>query len=276
MLVMSFGALAMATDAGSGSEAATYEDVATVTITKNYKAANGGVSPAETFSFSKLTCTSVSDAAEGVTASNAPVPTIGSITYAEGAATADGTGTGEAKATITLPAYTSVGIYTYTFSEVVPETKTAGVTYNEDTFTLVVTVVEQAGKVRVAAVHCEANPKAGTYGTDPKTDKFDNSYESGTLAVSKTVTGNLGDKSKYFDVTVTFTPAEGETINSTITYTGGKYAEAQTVSGSTATIQVKDGDTVTFANVPEGVTWKVEEADYTGEGYDAATYSKNT
>ena len=62
-------------------------------------------------------------------------------------------------------------------------------------------------------------------------------------------------------------------INSTITYTGGQYSSDVTVANNTATIQVKDGDTVTFSNVPEGVTWTVSEADYIGEGYDAASYS---
>ena len=210
------------------------------------------------------------DAAADVTTANAPVPTIGSVSFGKGDATEDGA---EATAAISLPAYTSVGIYTYKFNEAIPTNKTAGVTYNEDDLYLVVTVVEQNGKVRVAAVHCEGSTDAGEYGVEPKTDKFENTYESGTLAVSKTVTGNLGDKSKYFDVTVTFTAASGEVINSTITYKGGQYTDDVTVADNTATIQVKDGDTVTFSNVPEGVTWAVSEADYTGEGYDAASIS---
>ena len=278
IMVMSFGVITMAAEGDTAADT-TYTDVSSITITKIYKAVNEGVSPAETFAFTELTCTSVTDAAEGVTTANAPVPTIGSIAYADGDATADGTGKGTKTATIALPEYTSVGVYTYTFSEVVPTTKTAGVTYSEGTFTLVVTVLQQDDKVRVAAVHCEANPKTGTYGESPKTDKFENTYESGTLAVSKTVTGNLGDQSKYFDVTVTFAAASGEAINSTITYTGGKYSEAVAVNNNTATIQLKHGDTVTFANVPEGVTWTVEEADYTTEAngkYDAAQYSAST
>ena len=255
----------------------TTTDDTTVTITKTYKASNGGVSPAEEFTFSDFTRVSITenDAATWPETD----PTITSISYAEGEATADGTGTGTKTATLTLPTYTAVGVYTYSFTEAVPTTKTAGVTYNDTTLYLVVTVIEQNGKVRVAAVHCEGSHDKGTYGTAPKTDAFENKYESGTLAVTKTVTGNMGDKSKYFDVTVTFTAASGEAINSTITYTGGKYDQAVTVVNNTATIQVKDGDTVTFANVPEGVTWKVEEADYTTEAggkYDAATYSTQT
>ena len=262
-LIMGMSLTAMADDPA-------YEDASTAEIKKVYVAANEGVSPAETFSFTDLTCISVTDAAEDVTADNAPVPTIGSVAFAEGDATADGA---EKTATITLPKYTSVGVYTYQFNEVIPTSKTAGVTYNETDLFLVVTVIEQGGKVRVAAVHCEGSSEPGEYGVEPKTDEFENTYESGTLAVTKTVTGNLGDKSKYFDVTVTFEAAEGEAINSTITYSGGQYDSDVTVADNTATIQVKDGDTVTFSNVPEGVTWTVSEADYTGEGYDEAVIS---
>ncbi len=270
VLILSLGTVAFA----DGD----YTDVSTITITKHFKDTNGGVSPAETFTFSDFTQVDIKENSAATWPSTKP--TITSIAYSEGNATADGTGTGAATATITLPTYTAVGVYTYSFTEVTPTTKTAGITYNSNTFYLVVTVVQDGTQKRVAAVHCEGSRDAGTYGTSPKTDIFDNSYESGTLAVTKSVTGNLGDKSKYFDVTVTFTAASGETINSTITYTGGKYGNtAVTVSNNTATIQVKDGDTVTFANVPEGVTWKVEEADYTSEAngkYDAATYTTQT
>ncbi len=267
------GGTGTTTGEGAGTAATSYDDATTITITKKYTAVNGGVSPEETFSFSDFTTVDIKENKDATWPE--ALPTITSITYAEGAATADGTGTGTATATITLPEYTAVGIYTYSFSEVTPTTKTAGVTYKGTTLYLVVTVIEQNGKVRVAAVHCEGSRDAGTYGVDPKTDVFENKYESGTLAVSKEVTGKLGDKSKYFDVTVTFAAASGETINSTIKYTGGKYAEAVTVTNNTATIQVKDGDTVTFSNIPEGVTWTVAEADYKDDGY-TTTYDKAT
>lgn len=122
------------------------------------------------------------DAAADVTTANAPVPTIGSVSFGEGDATEDGA---EATAAISLPAYTSVGIYTYKFNEAIPTNKTAGVTYNEDDLYLAVTVVEQNGKVRVAAVHCEGSTDAGEYGVEPKTDKFENTYESGHLLSAK-------------------------------------------------------------------------------------------
>ena len=272
-MVLGMGATVMAAD---GDQQPT--DAGSVTITKIYKAPNGGVSPAETFSFSTLSCIEVKDAAEGVSIADAPIPTIEPVSYTKGEATTDGSGTGTKTAEITLPAvsaFPSVGVYTYKFNE--KAGTTAGVTYKTEDLFLVVTVIQGSdGKLRVAAVHCEGSHNKGTKGVAPKTDTFENVYESGTLAVTKTVTGNMGDQSKYFDVTVTFTAASGEAINSTITYTGGQYEQAVTVENNTATIQVKHGDTVTFANVPEGVTWTVAETDYTGDGYNAATYSKET
>ena len=94
------------------AEDTAYSDTSTITITKVFKDANGGKSPAETFSFSSLTCESVTDAAAGVTKDNAPIPTIGTVEFTEGEATSDGA---KKEATITLPNYTSVGIYTYKF-----------------------------------------------------------------------------------------------------------------------------------------------------------------
>ena len=255
------------------------EDQETVNIKKTYKAVNGGVSPAETFSFSSFTQVSIAE--NDAATWPETLPTITDISYSEGDATSDGTGNGTKTATITLPTYTAVGVYTYSFNEVTPTTKTAGVTYNSDTLYLVVTVVQDGdNKPRVAAVHCEGEISPSYEEGSTKTDEFENTYESGTLAVSKTVTGNLGDKSKYFDVTVTFTAADGEAIKSTIKYSGGKYTTEQTVSGNTVTIQVKDSDTVTFTNVPEGVSYTVVEADYTKkadntEDYDAAVYANS-
>ena len=137
-----------------------YTDMPTITLTKTYNLTNAGtISPAETFAFTALTCTDVADAGVGVTKENAPVPTIGDVAYAQGEA---GSSTATKEITITLPEYTAVGKYTYTFSEI--NKGTAGVTYRPDAIKLVVTVIEQNGKVRVAAVHTEKEgAKSGNF-----------------------------------------------------------------------------------------------------------------
>lgn len=265
-VVMIFS-LATVSFASEDVETPVYEDMETVTVTKTYTATNEGtVSPAETFSFTALTCVSVTDAAKDVTAANAPVPTIGSVDFAAGEASATGEATATKDITITLPEYTSVGIYTYTFSEVVGNT--AGVTYHADPITLKVTVIQgEDGKIRVAAVHTES---AGE-----KSDDFENVYSAGSLAVSKTVTGNLGDQTKDFIVEVTFTAPEGLTVKESITYFDGeeKAIAAGWTGTSTVEIALKHGETVTFENIPYGVAYTVVENDYTGDGYKAAKYT---
>lgn len=265
VLVLSMSTVAFATDV----EEKTYDDMKTVTLTKEYKLTNDGtISPAETFAFSALTCTKVTDAADGVNTTNAPVPTIGSVSYTAGEAGGD---SAKKNITITLPEYTSVGIYTYTFTET--DGGTAGVTYRSEPITLVVTVIEQGGKVRVAAVHTEGACEA-------KSGEFNNKYSAGSLSVKKTVTGIMGDQQKEFTVKVTFTAPAGDTVRGDITYVDG--TETNTIeagegwTGSKEVeITLKHNETVTFTNIPYGVTYTVVENDYTAEengGYDAASY----
>lgn len=266
VLVLSMSTVAFATE----GEENNHTDMSTVTLTKEYKLTNPGTtSPAETFAFSALTCTNVTDAADSVTTANAPVPTIASVSYTAGEA---GGENAKKRITITLPEYTSVGIYTYTFSET--DGGTAGVTYRSDDITLVVTVIEQDGKVRVAAVHTEGE------GVATKSGEFNNEYSAGSLSVKKTVTGIMGDKEKEFTVKVTFTAPEGDSVREAITYIDGNktktIAAGEGWTGSKEVyITLKHNETVTFNNIPYGVTYTVVENDYTGKdngGYDPASY----
>lgn len=260
-LVLSMGAVAFA-------EGTTYTDMSTVTLTKEYKLTNDGTtSPAEVFTFTTLVCTEVKDAGVDVNKDNAPVPTIASVSYNEGEA---GSATAKKDITITLPNYTAVGIYTYTFNEV--DGATAGVTYRSEPIKLVVSVIEQDGKIRVAAIHTENDGGA-------KSSEFNNTYSAGSLAVKKNVTGLLGDQEKEFNVKVTFTAPEGDIVKGDISYTDG--AKSSTIEGGwndskEVTITLKHNETVTFTNIPYGVTYNVVEDDYTDVEngcYDAASYS---
>lgn len=250
-------------------ETKTYPDTSTVTVSKTYKLTNASTkNPAETFEFFGLTCTGVENAAVGITKDNAPMPTLGAVAYEGGEATSKGA---TKNITITLPDYTGVGVYTYTFKEV--DNGTAGVTYYGKDITLVVTVIEQDGKVRVAAVHTEGEGEA-------KSSAFDNVYSAGSLSVGKTVTGILGDKKKEFDVKVTFTAPTGDAVKGDIEYVDGtetlKIAADDWTDGKVEkSITLKDGETVNFTNIPYGVEYVVSESDYTGDGYDAAVYDAN-
>lgn len=256
---LAMGVSVMPAFAASGK---TYADMDSVVIKKNYELANEGTfSPAETFSFD-IEADNVTDASDDITPENMPMPTIGTVSYLRGEA---GSASKTKKIEITLPEYDSVGVYTYIIHEVAGNS--AGVTYYGDAILLRVTVIEQDGKLRIAAVHTEDPESTG----EGKKDDFDNRYSAGELEVHKDVEGIMGNKEKYFEFTVQLTGEEGKTYQDSYAITGGSYdanpASIEIKPGETteATFYLKDGDTIHIENLPYGVEYKVSEtpvADY--------------
>lgn len=239
-----------------------YEDMSRVYLTKNYELANEGtISPAETFEFT-IERDNVTDAGDNVTPENMPLPTIGDVTYAQGDA---GSANKTKQIEIQLPEYDSVGVYTYIIHEVAGNS--AGVTYYGDAILLRVTVIEQDGKLRIAAVHTEDPESTG----EGKKDDFDNLYSAGELEVHKDVEGIMGNKEKYFEFRVQLTGEEGKTYQDSYAITGGSYdanpdsIEIRPGETTEATFYLKDDDTIHIENLPYGVEYKVSEtpvADY--------------
>lgn len=256
---LAMGVSVMPAFAASGE---TYADMDSVVIKKNYELANEGTfSPAEMFSFD-IEADNVTDASDDITPENMPMPTIGTVSYLRGEA---GSTTKTKEIKIDLPKYNSVGVYTYIIHEVAGNS--AGVTYYDDAILLRVTVIEQDGKLRIAAVHTEDPESTG----EGKKDDFDDLYSAGELEVHKDVEGIMGNKEKYFEFTVQLTGEEGKTYQDSYAITGGSY-DANPTSikikpGETteATFYLKDDDTIHIENLPYGVEYKVSEtpvADY--------------
>ena len=256
---LAMGVSVMPAFAASGE---TYADMDSVVIKKNYELANEGTfSPAEMFSFD-IEADNVTDASDDITPENMPMPTIGTVSYLRGEA---GSTTKTKEIKIDLPKYNSVGVYTYIIHEVAGDN--AGVTYYGDAILLRVTVIEQDGKLRIAAIHTEDPESTG----EGKKDDFDNLYSAGELEVHKDVEGIMGNKEKYFEFTVQLTGEEGKTYQDSYAITGGSYdanpASIEIKPGETtkATFYLKDGDTIHIENLPYGVEYKVSEtpvADY--------------
>lgn len=245
-----------------------YTDITKVTINKTYElAGTTGVSPAENFAFT-ITAgwngTYVENPGTGVNNnSSIPVPTIvgGGVSFAEGAA---GSTTRVQDLVITLPTnYSNVGIYHYTINETA--STTAGVTSHSTPIHLVVSVIQQGdNRIRVAAVHTEVS--------GAKSDDITNTYTAGSLRVQKEVEGPYGDLSKDFTIEITFTPQNGRrfaTGDVQITTTSPSTVASRTnnADGSVKySIVVKDGESVTFNNIPSGTAYAVSEptpGDYT-------------
>ena len=73
------------------------------------------------------------------------------------------------------------------------------------------------------------------------------------ITISKQVTGNMGDKSEYFDVTVTIPGTTGDTY----LVSGGKYgtpatSETTVTAGTAKTLQIKHNETLTIGIASDG------------------------
>lgn len=258
-------------------------------ITKKYTATNADTtSPKETFTFTAV-ATDVKNAgvkADGrtpITKADAPTLTIEAADYGTGSATTAG-------ATMDLEItkdkdFPNVGIYYYTVTEAA--SGNAGVTTHAGNMLLKVSVVYNEAGTALEEKYVFYNGMDSTTGEGTKGTKgaaIENTYSAGSLEVKKVVTGNLGDKNKKFNVTVTFTAPAGKTVAENISYVEG--GETKTIKPSdwkddVATVKIAvahNDDAITFTNIPYDVTYTVVEDDYTKaadgttKDYDEAKY----
>lgn len=125
---------------------------------------------------------------------------------------------------------------------------------------------------------------------DKKVADIQNKYYAGSLNITKKVTGNAGDKNELFEVTVTFKNESKANMKSDITYknfynvdgipttneTPLRWTDKVGTNGTDIThtketeevkFYVKDGTTVTFNNIPYGVTYTVTETQPSDDKY---------
>lgn len=108
-------------------------------------------------------------------------------------------------------------------------------------------------------------------GPGKKTDGFVNDYATHKLTIKKIVAGNQGDKNKDFQFTVSLSGATGETykyvkVKKDGTSTPGNVAN----SGSTVSVNLRDGDYIIFYGLSSKDTYAVTEGDYKKEGYETS------
>lgn len=172
------------------------------------------------------------------------------------------------------------GIYRYTITEK-PNTQ-QGITDDDDlTRTLDVFVeyvdATNGGKLKITkyALHDDesANPTAA------KSTGFTNTYATKDLTLTKEVTGNQGDRDKYFKFTVNITDATAGTVytvdlssaEATPTVDGvlqTNAAELTATNGSVnATYYLKHGQSIVIEGLTAATKFAVTEDDYTGDGY---------
>lgn len=219
-----------------------------VTLTKTYSVLNSDtVAPAATFDFT-LTGDGVAD--NDLEKPPIPDKTTYSVSF-------DSAGIKNFTIDLADLNITKVGVYTYEIKETVGDV--AGVDYDSQTVKMKVTAVNSdTGLDYYVALY------RGEKKIKPE-DAFKNIYKAGNLNVTKEVTGNMGDKSKYFKFTVKLTGDPEKIYGKPYAISGGSYtgnmADSITVDGEVE-IYLKDGDTISIANLPYGVEYNITEAPY--------------
>lgn len=252
MMVLSATTAVFAQQAGEGAEPVDRTQISMEKVYELLHSGNGSVAPADAFSFTIKE--------KGVTDSGAQiVPKFAKPSY-----TVSVDGAGKKAAQIDLPQYDAVGVYEYEIAEVSGDT--AGVEYDKKSISLKVYVYNRPDKKGLYRTY------AFTDDAGKKVDGFKNIYQAGKLDVSKTVTGLLGDTKKAFEVEVRFTKPEGKTVKGEIHYGDHKKISADALNdgSETVTVKIRDGETVSFTNIPYGCKYEVAEKNYQSEGYETS------
>lgn len=215
-------------------------------ISVTYKP-NSGTAPAETFSFTFTAKSAVDN--EGNTIETSKIPAISGVSVEFDSAIATEQ-TKEASVTIDASKY-DLGVYKYEVAQT--KGSKAGVNYTSEKLYLVVTILrdESSNKHYVAAMRYET--ESGT-----KTNGVTNTYDSGSLKVTKKITGNNATMSDEFDFTITFTADDGVNFTNAITSNNANGAWDEN-NANVYKIKLGDNGTVTLSYIPAGVKFEVTE-----------------
>ena len=243
-------------------------DISSIEVPKWYGPLNG---PTTSFNF-EIEKLDVTDQGDDVSFGNMPVPSFETedtpISFP-----VDKTDLTR-NATLNLPTYSSVGIYRYLITEVVPSPAVPWVGYDNRGMILKVTVLQGPnGFIRIPAVRFGTLVENEWVMEEKKGGQFENDYLAGELTLNKQVTGNLGDREKYFSFAIRFDAPEGFTLDNTINISSTSYENTDgdpgnpssvTFSGASVDLIVylKHGETINFTNIPVGVTYTITEETY--------------
>lgn len=180
--------------------------------------------------------------------------------------------------------FTAPGLYHYVVTE---KDKTyTGITEDTKTYDLYVLVAVDEAEDSVGGLYI-AGATFSYMDGDTKLTGMTNTYTTHNITLSKTVTGNQGDRNKYFEFTVTINNAIDDTVyNVTGDFTTGKDLNGDkqddnpttlTATGGTVVQKyyLKDGQNIVINGVADGSTYSINEASYADDGYKT-TDSGNT
>ena len=173
-------------------------------------------------------------------------------------------GEASGSAEVNLGAFGDVGEYTFDIYEV--SGSTLGMVYDDAHHTVTVKVEDNLMGKLTAAVEIDGKPLS-----DGDSVPFTNDYHTGSVTVSKTVTGISGDFKKPFKFTVTFFTPSGEKLEGEYPYTVVSsevgimpLSLTNTVVESGGTIELTHGQQFTVTGIPDGANFRIEEEQAAG------------
>lgn len=176
--------------------------------------------------------------------------------------------------------FTAPGIYRYTITETNPTQD--GITIEgNNTRTLDVHVKyannsEEQLEISSYALYTGKPPITyDEFNSTAKSSGFTNTYTTHDLTLEKQVTGNQGDRDKYFEFTVSITKAVAGTVYDVdltdATWNGSPKnpTELTVNSGGTisGTFYLKDDESIVIQGLTAGTDYTITETEYTDDGY---------
>lgn len=162
-----------------------------------------------------------------------------------------------------------VGAYTYTIRETDPQIP--GIKQVRSSLTMIVTVINKTGELNQGYGYIVALKDNGT--KVPANDAFKNSYGDNnlqSLELSKTIHGSLGNLQDTFTFNVKFSAKggvdaskyKGVSVTSGDEYIAGLSStvnDGMLDLGKIYTVTLGHDNSITFGNLPEGVTYEISE-----------------
>lgn len=186
----------------------------------------------------------------------------------------------------TYSAPATYGSYVYKITEVAPANP-GNVTYDTEPMYIVINYLKDKGVDVLSASVC-SDPASGETDEATKKDDFTNEYAVGSFTVKKTVKGNASNTEDKFVVQVSFTAETTLDCVDLYYISSNAAADAEptrittintlSTTAATANITIGDGETITFTNIPVGVSVAVTELNqdnYTDLNNYTATYTNN-
>lgn len=174
------------------------------------------------------------------------------------------------------------GTYTFDITEHLPSGATKdkpvnGIWYDTHTATATVTVTNGADGILSATVNYD-NTGAPASADAENTGKAAFTNAAASLTVSKTVTGDMGDRDKEFAFQIILKDAAGNALTGTYRYAGATVAGVSDATApangiltvnddGTATFGLKHGQIITIYGLPAGSQYEILETDAQADGY---------